>query len=90
MIPLFLCKIDSLPFKKLIGLFRKATEFPFHICFQSQPLLLSTYFILDPMVELVAKNLPADVGDMGSIPGSGRSLEEGRAIHSSILAWRIP
>ena len=41
-------------------------------------------------VVLVVKNLPADVGDMGSIPGSGRSLEEGRAIHSSILAWRIP
>ena len=27
---------------------------------------------------------------MGSIPGLGRSLEEGRATHSSILAWRIP
>ena len=26
----------------------------------------------------------------GSIPGLGRSLEEGRATHSSILAWRIP
>ena len=24
------------------------------------------------------------------IPGSGRSLEEGMATHSSILAWRIP
>ena len=29
-------------------------------------------------------------GDLGSIPGSGRSPEEGMAIHSSILAWRIP
>ena len=27
---------------------------------------------------------------MGLIPGSGRSLEEGTATHSSILAWRIP
>ena len=26
----------------------------------------------------------------GSIPGSGRSPEEGTAIHSGILAWRIP
>ena len=25
-----------------------------------------------------------------SIPGSGQSLEEEMAIHSSILAWRIP
>jgi len=41
----------------------------------------------------VVKNPPVNVGDlreMGSIPGSGRSLEEGMATHSSILAWRIP
>ena len=31
-----------------------------------------------------------DVGDPGSIPGSGRSPGERMAIHSSILAWRIP
>ena len=31
-----------------------------------------------------------DAGDMSSIPGSGRSLEEGMATHSRILAWRIP
>ena len=29
-------------------------------------------------------------GDLGSIPGSGRSPEEGMATLSSILAWRIP
>ena len=29
-------------------------------------------------------------GVVGSIPGSGRSLEEGMATHSSILAWTIP
>ena len=28
--------------------------------------------------------------DLGSIPGSGRSLEKDMATHSSILAWRIP
>ena len=41
----------------------------------------------------VVKNLPADaedVRDAGSVPGSGRSLEEGMATHSSILAWRTP
>ena len=26
----------------------------------------------------------------GSIPGSGRSSGEGMAMHSSVLAWRIP
>ena len=31
-----------------------------------------------------------NAGDAGSIPGSGRSLEEGMATHSSILAWRVP
>ena len=37
----------------------------------------------------MVKNLPANVGDVGLIPGSGRSLEKGMAPHSSILAWRI-
>ena len=41
----------------------------------------------------VVKNLPAseeEVRDVSLISGSGRSLEEGMAIHTSILAWRIP
>ena len=40
----------------------------------------------------MVKNLHAgarDIRDIGSIPGLGRSLEEGMAAHSSILAWRI-
>ena len=44
-------------------------------------------------VALMVKNPPAnaaDLRDAGSIPGSGRCLEEGMATHSSILAWRIP
>ena len=31
-----------------------------------------------------------NVGDLGSIPGSGRSPGEEMATHSSILAWKIP
>ena len=31
-----------------------------------------------------------NAGDLGSIPGSGRSPGEGNASHSSILAWEIP
>ena len=41
----------------------------------------------------MVKNLPAnagDTGDMGSIPGLGRSPGEGKATLSSILAWRVP
>ena len=44
-------------------------------------------------VALVVKSLPAnagDKGDVGLIPRSGRSLEEGMATHSSVPVWRIP
>ena len=42
---------------------------------------------------LVVKNSPAnpgDVRDAGSISGWDDLLEEGAAVHSTILAWRIP
>ena len=39
---------------------------------------------------LDGKEITCDVGDLGSTPRSGRSLEKGMATHSSILAWRIP
>ena len=46
---------------------------------------------VDQWVKKSAFNLPAlGVRDRDFIPGSGRSLEEGMATHSSILAWRIP
>ena len=40
----------------------------------------------------VVKSLPASAegGDVGLIPGSGRSPGVGDGTHSSILAWRIP
>ena len=36
------------------------------------------------------KESTCNAGDLGLIPGLGRSLEEGMAMHSSILVWRIP
>ena len=36
------------------------------------------------------KEFPCHAGHPGSIPGWGRSLEEGVATHSSIFAGRIP
>ena len=36
------------------------------------------------------KESARNAGDLGSIPGLGRSPEKGKATHSSILAWRIP
>ena len=41
----------------------------------------------------MVKNPPANAGDVRDAVrslGSGRSPEEGKATHSSILAWRIP
>jgi len=42
---------------------------------------------------MVVKSLPAnagDAGDLSSILGLGRSLEEDLTILSRILAWKIP
>ena len=39
---------------------------------------------------LVVKNLPANAGDAGLIPGSGRYPGGEMATHSNILAWKIP
>ena len=36
------------------------------------------------------KNLPADVGDVDLILGQNDPLEEEMAIHSCVLAWRVP
>ena len=36
------------------------------------------------------KNPPANAGDRGLTPGSGRSLEKEMETHSSILDWKIP
>ena len=39
---------------------------------------------------LNGKASSCNVGDPGSIPGSGSPLEKGMATLSSILTWRIP
>ena len=38
----------------------------------------------------MVKNIPANIGDPGSIPGLIRSPGEGNATHSTIPAWDIP
>ena len=38
----------------------------------------------------VVKDLPANAGDMGLIPGREDPLEKEMVTHSSILAWKIP
>ena len=39
---------------------------------------------------LAVKNPPANVGDVGLIPGLGKFKQKEMEIHSSILAWEIP
>ena len=38
----------------------------------------------------VGKESASNAGDLGLIPGSGRSPGEEMATHSSTLAWKIP
>ena len=38
----------------------------------------------------MGKESACNAGDTGSIPGQEDPLEKGMAIHSRILAWRIP
>ena len=38
----------------------------------------------------MVKNLPANAGNAGLIPGLGRSPGERNGYHSSILDWEIP
>ena len=38
----------------------------------------------------MVKNLPINAGNPGLIPGWEDPLEKGMAIHSNILAWRMP
>ena len=37
-----------------------------------------------------SKESACNAGDLGSVPGLGRSPGEGNGSHSSIIAWRIP
>ena len=59
--------------------------FPESLCFSS------TLGILDGFRGgSDSKESACNVGDLGSMPGSGRHLEKEMATHSSILTWRIP
>ena len=52
--------------------------------------MLSSYIQLLFIEGFIHKESTCNAGTMGSIPGSGRSLEKEMAIHSNILAWEIP
>ena len=53
-------------------------------------IVVSELFICSPLVAQMVKNLPAMLETWVRSLGWEDPLEEGMAIHSSILAWRIP
>ena len=53
----------------------------------SEAFLLQNIFMLDfPVVRNLTAKM-ADARDVGSVPGSGRSLEKEMEIHSCLLTW---
>ena len=42
------------------------------------------------LVAQMVKKSACNVGELGAAPGQEDPLENGMAIHSNILAWRIP
>ena len=80
---------------KIIQTYRISKKFSFHASFFRK--LLKEF----PPQELckprqgfpgdsLVKNPPAKAGDMGLVPGLGRSSGEGDGTPSSILAWEVP
>ena len=53
-------------------------------------IIYSNLYLLGFPCDSAGKESAHNAGDLGSIPGLGRSLGEGKDTHSSILAWRIP
>ena len=71
-----------------------------HVCncqtvFQSGHIILQFIVLYEDLHDgfpggSVIKEFACSVGDLGSIPGLGRSPGGGHETHSNILAWRIP
>ena len=51
---------------------------------------MSNYSHVTLALGSVVKNLPANAGDVGSIPGQEDPLEVEMATYYSIFAWKIP
>ena len=64
-----------------------------HLSLQAVPSHLAAFTFSCPWASLVAQMVKAsayNAGDLGLIPGSGRSLEKEMATHSNTLAWKMP
>ena len=61
-----------------------------NVCFSTHKERCNQGQVWASLVAQMVKNLPANAGDRGSIPGWGRSPGEGHGNPLRILAWRIP
>ena len=92
---IFAIKILSLAFEKNLNPW-VVVLYELCLLFLHISLLKSPSYIYHPwafQAVLVVKNPPTNAGnvrEVGSIPGSGRSLEEEMATRFSSLAWKIP
>ena len=92
---------DLIPVWHFSNSVSKSTQIPCKICFNLHDWRQPRDHIF-PFIKLFmltswgfpggsdSKESTCNSGDLGSIPGSGRSPGEGKATHSSILVWRIP
>ena len=80
-----------LDFQLLQNKFLKTTyvELPLIVCQESDNYTCVGSTSWASLVASMVKNPSINAGDMGSIPGSGRSPGEGNA-RSGVLGWRIP
>ena len=76
-------RIDWFEFLAVQGTFKSLVQ---HHDFKTSILRHSAFFMVAQTVKASAYN----VGDLGSIPGSGRSSGEGNGNSLSTLAWKIP
>ena len=51
---------------------------------------MSLIVIEGTLIQLQCSSLVVQIGDMGSVPGLGRTRGGGHGNHSNILPWRIP
>ena len=80
----------SLPGSSVHGIFQARVLEWGAIAFSAKSVNTQLMFLLGFPGGSVVKNLPANAGDTGSIPGLERSPEDKIATHFSILAWKIP
>ena len=72
------------------GVTKSWTQLSDSLSLSSRGFLVPLHFLPGFPCGSAGKESDCNAGDLGSIPGSGRSPGEGNATRPSILAWRAP